>query len=79
MNSSLTTPPLPSFEAALSEIEEIVRKLESGDISLDMSLELFQRGMMLVDFCAKQLNSTETKLKRLVEGADGEFKTVDAE
>lgn len=69
----------PAFENSLREIEEIVRKLESGDISLDKSLELFQRGMSLVDYCTKQLDAAENKLKLLIEGASGEFETVDAE
>ena len=44
-----------SFEACLDELEKVVRQLEGGDLSLDRSLELFERGMELSDTCRKQL------------------------
>lgn len=69
----------PDFEAALAEIDEIVNKLESGELSLDNSLEYFQRGMELVNFCSKKLDATEKKLKVLVEGTSGEFEVKEAE
>ena len=67
------------FEDALAEIDAIVEKLESGEIALDNSLEMFQRGMQLVDFCSKKLNDVEEKLKVLLEGADGEFSIRESE
>ena len=67
------------FEDALAEIDSIVEKLESGEIALDDSLEMFQRGMQLIDFCSKKLNDVEEKLKVLLEGADGEFSIRESE
>ncbi len=69
----------PDFESALSEIDEIVNKLESGALPLEQSLEAFQRGMELVNFCGQRLTAAESKLKILLEGASGEFKLKDAE
>jgi exodeoxyribonuclease VII small subunit len=67
------------FEDALAEIDTIVEKLESGEIALDNSLEMFQRGMQLIDFCSKKLNDVEEKLKVLLEGTDGEFSIKESE
>ncbi len=63
----------PDFEEALSEIDSIVTKLEGGELSLDDSLRMFQRGMELVDSCSRKLDKAEEKLKVLIEGAGGEF------
>ena len=67
------------FEDALAEIDAIVEKLESGEIVLDDSLEMFQRGMQLIDFCSKKLNDVEEKLKVLLEGTDGGFSIKESE
>jgi len=69
----------PVFEDALTEIDQIVGKLESGELSLDESLKMFQRGIQLVDFCSKKLESAEKKLKILLEGSGGEFTLKDME
>ena len=69
----------PLFEDALSEVDQIVLKLESGELSLDTSLEMFQRGIQLVDFCNKKLEAVEEKLKLLLEGSGGEFRLKDTE
>jgi exodeoxyribonuclease VII small subunit len=68
-----------NFEDALNEINEIVEKLESGELPLDDSLELFSRGMKLIDFCSQKLTEAESKLKVLLKGADGSFTTRDFE
>ena len=44
-----------SFESSLEELEKVVKELESGDLPLDRSLELFSRGMELSEACRKQL------------------------
>jgi exodeoxyribonuclease VII small subunit len=69
----------PNFEEALTQIDEIVAKLESGEIPLDESLQAFQKGMELIAFCYKKLDVVETKLKTLLEDANGDFKLMDAE
>lgn len=53
------------FEDALLELEEIVRKIESGDHSLDESLELFERGITLTRHCSSKLESARQKIEKL--------------
>ncbi len=55
-----------SFETSLDELEKVVKELESGDLSLDRSLELFSRGIELSDSCRKQLEEAETRVEMLV-------------
>ena len=58
--------PVESFEACLDELEKVVKQLEGGDLSLDRSLELFERGMGLSDSCRKQLEQAETRVEMLI-------------
>jgi len=58
--------PVGSFESCLSELEKIVKELEGGDLTLDRSLELFERGMSLSDACRKQLEEAETRVDVLL-------------
>lgn len=55
-----------SFETCLEELEKVVRQLETGDLPLDQSLELFSRGMQLSETCRKQLEEAETKVEMLI-------------
>ncbi|HWF07163.1 MAG TPA: exodeoxyribonuclease VII small subunit [Bryobacteraceae bacterium] len=55
-----------SFEASLEELEKVVKELETGDLPLDRSLELFSRGMQLSESCRKQLEEAETRVEMLV-------------
>jgi exodeoxyribonuclease VII small subunit len=55
-----------SFETSLDELEKVVKELESGDLSLDRSLELFSRGMQLSESCRKQLEEAETRVEMLI-------------
>ena len=55
-----------SFESSLDELEKVVKELESGDLPLDRSLELFSRGMQLSESCRKQLEDAETRVEQLV-------------
>lgn len=59
-----------SFEEALSKLEEIVRRLESGEANLEESLKLFEEGVKLARTCSSRLDAAEGKMRRLVE--DGE-------
>ena len=56
----------PSFESCLDELEKVVRELEGGDLSLERSIELFERGMTLSDTCRKQLEEAETRVEALI-------------
>lgn len=59
-------PETPSFEHGLQELEQVVKELEGGDLALERSLELFERGMALSDQCQKQLDEAETRIEMLV-------------
>jgi len=55
-----------NFESSLDELEKVVKELESGDLPLDRSLQLFSRGMQLSETCRKQLEEAETRVEQLV-------------
>lgn len=61
----------PSFETALSRLEEIVHRLERGEISLDESLTAFREGSDLVRFCLDRLTAAEKAVQELVVGDNG--------
>ena len=67
-----TEPNAGSFEASLDELEKLVKELESGDLPLDRSLELFSRGMQLSETCRKQLEEAETRVEQLIR-KEGEY------
>jgi exodeoxyribonuclease VII small subunit len=58
--------PAETFEASLDELEKVVRQLEAGDLSLERSIELFERGVNLSDACRKQLEEAETRVEMLI-------------
>jgi exodeoxyribonuclease VII small subunit len=68
-----------SFEQLFRELEATVGKLEAGDLSLDESLALFQRGMELSKRCGELLDHAELRIKELVPQADGEADLEDFE
>ena len=55
-----------TFEEQIGELEEIVSKLENGDVSLDESLALFEQGIKLTKGCQKMLDTAEKKVKVLM-------------
>jgi exodeoxyribonuclease VII small subunit len=61
--------PVKSFEICLDQLEKVVKELEAGDLSLERSLELFERGMGLSDACRKQLEEAETRVEMLIRNA----------
>jgi exodeoxyribonuclease VII small subunit len=61
-----TAEPVAKFEVSLEELEKIVRELEAGDLPLERSLELFERGVGLSEQCRKQLEEAETRVEMLV-------------
>ncbi|MFQ5602000.1 MAG: exodeoxyribonuclease VII small subunit [bacterium] len=67
-----------TFEGAMKRLDEIVSKLESGELSLDDSLKLYEEGVELTHFCTAKLNETEKKIKMLVK-KDGEFELQSTE
>jgi exodeoxyribonuclease VII small subunit len=63
-------PSQPSFENALAELENVVKQLESGDLPLEQSLQLFERGMELSALCRTQLDAAEQRIEILVRKGD---------
>ena len=55
------------FEKSLKELEQIVEELQNGDISLDESIKLFERGMELTNLCRKTLETARQKITTLTE------------
>ncbi len=64
-----------SFEESLDELEALVDRLERGQLLLDESLELFERGMKLARICNRKLSKAERKIELLIE-ENGSLKTV---
>ena len=60
-------PTIKDFEAALTELDTIVKKLEDGDIPLEQSLQLFERGVQLSRFCHARLEEAERRIEILNE------------
>jgi exodeoxyribonuclease VII small subunit len=60
-------PTIRDFEAALTELDAIVKKLEDGDIPLEQSLQLFERGVQLSRFCHARLEEAERRIEILNE------------
>jgi exodeoxyribonuclease VII small subunit len=58
---------IKDFEAAIAELEGVVRKLEAGDLSLEQSLALYERGVQLSRFCHARLDEAERRIEVLTE------------
>ena len=54
-----------TFEKAIEELEDIIKSLEQGDVPLDDTIELYERGAKLKDFCEKKLKDAEIKIKKI--------------
>ena len=63
MSQPASTP--KSFEAAITELEAIVQKMESGALSLEQSLDHYQHGIGLLKFCQNTLSSAEQRIQQL--------------
>lgn len=63
----------PDFERSLARLEEIVRRLESPQLSLDEAMKLFEEGVALSRECQKQLEEAEGKVEILLKKADGKL------
>ncbi|WP_372425980.1 exodeoxyribonuclease VII small subunit [Salinarimonas chemoclinalis] len=59
------------FEAALAELEEIVRKLEQGSVPLEESIRVYERGEALKKHCETLLKSAEARIEKIGLGSDG--------
>jgi len=61
------------FETALKKLEEVVSRLEGGELSLDDSLKAFEEGVKLAGFCSGKLNEAEKRVELLLRQKDGTF------
>ena len=61
----------PSFEAALEQLQGAVKKLESGELSLDQSLRQFEEGIRLTRFCQEHLATAEQRVEILMKNSAG--------
>tara|TARA_A100001388_G_C28530263_1_gene385203 strand:- start:108 stop:359 length:252 start_codon:yes stop_codon:yes gene_type:complete len=66
-----------SFEGAMEQLETLVSKMESGDLSLEESLEAFEKGVHLTRFCQDQLQKAELKIQEL--NSKGQIIKIDQE
>ncbi len=60
-----------SFEAALAELEGIVEQLERGEVELEKSIAMYERGAALKAHCEARLKDAQLKVDKIVIGADG--------
>lgn len=73
-NTTLQEPTiLLSFEAAFIRLEEILEQLNSGTISLDDSLQLYEEADRLIAICSRRLNEAERKIEIIVKNRNGEL------
>lgn len=63
-------PKATSFEKSVQELDSIVEKMESGELNLEQSLELFERGVKLTRECRKILDDAEKKIEKLLESTN---------
>ena len=63
-----------SFEISLAELEQIVGRLEDGDLPLEQSLELFEKGIKLSRECRTRLTNAERRIEILIKDANGDFR-----
>jgi exodeoxyribonuclease VII small subunit len=66
-----------TFEQALSELDEIVRTLETGKVDLEKSITIYSRGTFLKRHCEEKLRSASERIEKIVDGPEGP-KTVPA-
>ncbi len=68
----MNTPDTPSFERAFSRLEEILDKMNSGSLTLDESILLYEEADKLIQFCSQKLTQAETKIEMLIKNREGD-------
>ena len=66
-----------SFEDALRALEDVVRKLESGEVPLDETITLYERGEALRTHCQARLDAAQARIEKIVAGPDGQAAGVE--
>jgi len=69
----------PDFETALKRLEEIVTRLENGELTLDSALQLFEEGIKLSRFCHTKLEEAERRVEILLKSSSGQPQAVQFE
>ena len=72
-----TKQPGGNFERSLKRLEEIIEALESGTITLDEIMKIYEEGIQLSKTCLEQLAQAESKLKRLTKDVNGNFRIIE--
>ncbi len=77
-NKAVTLEPVSnlSFEAALRELEAIVTRLESGQVDLEESISIYERGSQLKAHCDSKLKDAQAKVEKIVASGDGAVMTA---
>lgn len=70
---------MASFEEQLTALENVVERLERGELSLDESVRLFEEGVRLSNACKKELEAAEGRIQVLVEHGSGAVRVADLE
>ncbi len=65
-----------SFEQALQALEKVVRDLESGEVPLDRSIDLYEQGEELRRHCQARLDAAQARIEKIVAGPDGQMKAA---
>lgn len=68
----MSEPQAPAFEGALKQLEDIVQRLEKGELSLEESLKLYEEGIRLSRLCHTKLDEAEGRIEQLLKDARGE-------
>lgn len=71
--------PTLTFEQAMERLEEIARLLESGELPLDETVQLYEEGMQLLAFCRQKLSAAEKRVKMVIVTEEGELQLRDFE
>lgn len=74
-----TTETKNPFETKIQRLEEIVKKMEEGQLALEDSLKLFEEGVKLSRECQSELDAAEQKVEKLVNANTGETESFDAQ
>lgn len=69
----------PTFKEAVEELEKITERLESGELELEESIAGFERGVELIKYCQRKLDSAQAKVEALVSSMEGEVEAVPLE
>ncbi|HCY03891.1 MAG TPA: exodeoxyribonuclease VII small subunit [Gammaproteobacteria bacterium] len=75
MSKNKTSDQPLTFESAMTELEQLVEKMEDGELTLDESLKAFERGVVLTRLCQNELKNAELKVQQL--NSDGELEALE--